>query len=639
MDSMVSRPGEWIGATAIHSTDKFRTPLIKTLGLLCDSYPLLSAIVNFFDERQLSHDELRALVQQHARIEGTNIPGMKTLFWRRVLTPERVRSAALVWVFDCDIAVHPSVFPLGQLAGTLFNTNATLLQPSIRALVHGTYHPWLRVRPTHMSCVATTAPWVEMQTPLFSADAWSVFHTRMLSIVKDEHLAVSDFGIDITWCALLADAFPARPTCLVLPAETATHINSHAIEKYMVKSVAVQERSCTGTCKTLYGAYARFWKSKSHHTGKCWGTHQDHNGLVVTGRYSLESGGTVRSRPFRDPAPATNISEDGVSERRWLGATVIPYHLRDDRMKDGLLASLTALMNVQPKLRIIINHNDVPAPPAGRSEDVSIDSRVETTWVVGPRALFWLRVLSPPLDRGEVDLLWLFNYDIVAHPSVNPFTQLTQTLHSTNALAAGFAPPDASLSDAFPPPAKQSCVAAVAQERDMSSSIVFKPEGFRTFRDYALRRLTMAYLEASDLGFGRLLCPLLARMVYRMSTRIGNRPACVRLTTATLHKVESRHPRASKACDAACAAPLRAAFPDDFNASWHGESTCWVPASKGLHQVGKKQILQPPMPGGDLRRAASWKAGAVGHVVGHAAGHVASGKLRGTRESKRAGRG
>ena len=138
--------------------------------------PLLHVFVNFFDERKLNRDQLRTLVQRHTQIEGTNIPGMKTLFWRRVLTPDRVQSAALVWVFDCDIAVHPSVFPLGQLAGTLFNTRATLLQPSIRALVHGTYHTWLRVRSTHMSCVATTAQWVEMQTPIFSAAAWTVFH-------------------------------------------------------------------------------------------------------------------------------------------------------------------------------------------------------------------------------------------------------------------------------------------------------------------------------------------------------------------------------------------------------------------------------------------------------------------------------
>lgn len=158
---------------------------------------------------------------------------MKTLFWRRILTPSRIANASLVWVFDSDIVVHPGFFPLGSLASTLLSLDATLLQPAIRAQVQGTHHMWLRSRPTHMSCVATTARWVEMQTPLFSAAAWAHVHEHMLSKVSEDDLAVSDFGLDTTWCALLAHAFPGKPTCLVLPSTTAIHSNSHTIERYM----------------------------------------------------------------------------------------------------------------------------------------------------------------------------------------------------------------------------------------------------------------------------------------------------------------------------------------------------------------------------------------------------------------------
>ena len=67
--------------------------------------------------------------------------------------------------------VRPSVFPLWQLIGMAKGAHATVMQPSIRAQVHGTYHPFLRVRPAHMSCMLTTAPMVEMQTPIFASEA------------------------------------------------------------------------------------------------------------------------------------------------------------------------------------------------------------------------------------------------------------------------------------------------------------------------------------------------------------------------------------------------------------------------------------------------------------------------------------
>ena len=187
------------------------------------------------------------------------------------------------------------------------------------------------------------------------------FHRKMLAIVKDEHLAVSDFGIDTTWCGLLADAFPKRPTCLVLPSETAIHINTHTIEKFMTKHVATQERSCTGTCKTLYSTYKRFWKNFSHHNGDCWGTHQNHLGLVRTGRFSLE-GMTVRARAPHGalPNPSSNSSSDSIAARRWIGATSLPYPAgRAARAHfDGMMLALTTLMNAQHKLRIVVNHDD-----------------------------------------------------------------------------------------------------------------------------------------------------------------------------------------------------------------------------------------------------------------------------------------
>lgn len=52
-----------------------------------------------------------------------------------------------------------------------------------------------------------------------------------------------------------------------------------------------------------------------------------------------------------------------MPQRRWLGATSMPFRLNDRKLRDGLMISLSALMDVQPKLRIIINYNDVSTPP------------------------------------------------------------------------------------------------------------------------------------------------------------------------------------------------------------------------------------------------------------------------------------
>ncbi|KAL3931933.1 MAG: hypothetical protein SGPRY_000916, partial [Prymnesium sp.] len=272
-------------------------------------------------------------------IEATSIPGMKTLFWRRILTPSRIANASLVWVFDSDIVVHPGFFPLGSLASTLLSLDATLLQPAIRAQIQGTHHMWLRSRPTHMSCVATTARWVEMQTPLFSAAAWAHVHAHMLSKVSEDDLAVSDFGLDTTWCALLAHAFPGKPTCLV----------------------AHKERSCAGTCKTLQKLYRGFWMNYSHHTGLCWGSQPDQKGFVVTGKFGLEDG-LVSDAGGPDPE-LSSCSGQSLSPPT---LNAFPT-LRSERAHfDSMVTALRMMLNAHHKLRIVVNFDDISQPSGVR---------------------------------------------------------------------------------------------------------------------------------------------------------------------------------------------------------------------------------------------------------------------------------
>ena len=59
---------------------------------------------------------------------------MKGLFWKRVLAPELLQGLQVLWLFDADVAVHPSVMPLGHLVAALMSAGASALQPVVRTM-------------------------------------------------------------------------------------------------------------------------------------------------------------------------------------------------------------------------------------------------------------------------------------------------------------------------------------------------------------------------------------------------------------------------------------------------------------------------------------------------------------------------
>ena len=342
----------WLAATSVHSRDASMAQIVGNAAAMCTHYPHLAFIVNFFDHHPLDARALaRARSGGHPAVEGVQNAGMKTFFWKRTLTPAllRARAVTLLWLVDSDISTHPSAFPLGNLAAVLEATSATLIQPSIRAHVHGTHHNFLRTRLAHMSCVATTARFVELQSPLFAADAWAAFHERVLSSVSDEDLADSDYGIDITWCAAVRDAFPRRPACLVVPGLPATHLNTHTIERFMDTSTVGKERSCAPTCKTLMRRFGRYFKNFTHDTGTCYGlSHGTPRGVTTeTGRFSIGDYGEARARAASPaarlqspPSGATAAGGSAIStntsmENVWLGLTSLPSA---DRRASGLVS-------------------------------------------------------------------------------------------------------------------------------------------------------------------------------------------------------------------------------------------------------------------------------------------------------------
>ena len=279
----------WLGAVSIHSRD-FNAGAQNSLVALLDIYPVLQVIVNHFDDdaggshgrrgsssasssstARGSISSNAAPARLHARLEVSFVPGMKTLFWKQVLTREELtrRKVLVLWLFDADVYTHPAVMPLGELVSALLSSDASALQPVVRAAGMGVSHTWLRQRPALSSCVASTARFVEVMTPLLRADAWTAFHERYLSAVPDAALAVSDFGVDVTWCAAFARAFPARPACLVLYSAAAVHGNTNSMHRRMNASVYKQGRMCAETCRVLK-RFRSEWMNYSHDTQDCW---------------------------------------------------------------------------------------------------------------------------------------------------------------------------------------------------------------------------------------------------------------------------------------------------------------------------------------------------------------------------------
>ena len=270
----------WLGATSIHTRDYAASARSALRGLL-DLHPPLHLVVNHFDAGDISATRRAEVEDRHPRISVTWVADMKGLFWKRVLTPERLRGVRVIWLFDADVAAHPAAMPLGGLVSALLSTDASAMQPQVRALGMGTDHSWLRQRPSLSSCVASTARFVEVMTPLLQADAWIAFHEQVLSRVPDGALALSDFGIDVTWCAFFADVFPQRPACLVLYSAAAVHANSNSIRRFMNASTISQERACAGTCRYLRRNYPRYYMNFSHDTQDCWAA--SNLGLVRAG--------------------------------------------------------------------------------------------------------------------------------------------------------------------------------------------------------------------------------------------------------------------------------------------------------------------------------------------------------------------
>ena len=419
--------GAWLGAGTVHSMDRSYLQIMRSAFALCSQYKQLTVIINHFNDPVPAHAPRgqHAIIPQfekvggsdHNRVGTTWIPGMKGLFWKLVLTPEYVRRFKAVWMFDSDVAVHPSIFPLGSLMGVLSNTGASLLQPSIRAKMHGTHHTFLRVKHAHMSCLATTARFVELMIPIFRMEAWAAVHRRIFTRLPDQDLSRSDYGIDLTWCALIASEIPDRPPCLVTPSISALHTNTHLIERFLNSSA--DERMCSGVCNTLQREFKPFWANYSHDTKDCWAASID--GLRKAGTFE-QAGLTVKARRYLKNRRGSLQNPESGEVVSYLGLTSM--HSLDNVMTTMLLG-LTSTLNAVPDLRVFINFFDALKP--GQSEPASphADSRIFFSRVPGGVVRFWHTVITEGVLDG-ISALWIFDAGLSLHPSSLPLNSLLE---------------------------------------------------------------------------------------------------------------------------------------------------------------------------------------------------------------------
>ena len=640
--------GAWLGAGAMHTQDNMLPQMVYSLVSLCRAYPQLEVVLNHFDDEVPRRLQRQATVPQPLnaempRIKTTRVPGMKTLFWRVVLTPEFVSRFSLVFTFDGDIALHPSVFPLGAIAAASVSIGASLVQPSIRAVVHGTHHLHLRVKPAHMSCLAHSARFVELQLSLFRTAAWAEIHRSLLSHIAAEHLATSDYGIDQTWCALLYDAFPRRPACVVLPTESVLHTNTHRIEKFMNRTTQRAERSCSGTCATLRSRFARYFQNESHDHHLCWEATSMGLRLRRNARFGIGRG-MVMARALPAAAAASEAAAAEATEREPLHAVdgdpaTVPkvvgacsMHGRD-RGLPALLASLRSLCDAHPHLRVLLNYHEGGERPLEQNDD----PRIVVSTVGGDSPLaFWRRELTP--QRLEwIDAVWIFDARLGVHDAVLPLGALIHARYHTRAavliaptvvVGGGAASASASAADAAANAAAAAaaesaatgaaifegappgCAATTIAEPPSFDSLVISGDAWAVLHKHLLRRATdsgggqLTVADPQDRawwqrwGPGLPLSPEATRRAICavVASRSAREPACVIAREPALRLfggsgslgISQGHGRRGRG-KPAWASALREtarAFAHNRSAAPHDDGRCWALGADGWRAQG-----------------------------------------------------
>lgn len=162
----------------------------------------------------------------------TSVPGHKTIFWKRELTPAVISKFDIVWLFDCDVRVSPHLYSRANVEHWLEVTGASIVQPSVVAATIGGRAGRGALTRSVLSaeCVAREVPYIEQMTPIFRRAAFFLLW-RTLQQIPDARLG-SDSGLEALWCGLAAMHMPDKPPCVLLHHQSIVHMNTHTIHRF-----------------------------------------------------------------------------------------------------------------------------------------------------------------------------------------------------------------------------------------------------------------------------------------------------------------------------------------------------------------------------------------------------------------------
>ena len=228
--------------TSCNSTDINRR-LVRRLNHLCTTRPSLRVVVNIYDQpHTATAEECLGGTLPSCTVRTSRVPGMKLEYWWSTLVPTLTSSFDFVWLVDNDMDV--ARFDLDEALETMRRGRIALAQPRVTAdealarqrrrgrgeaagvrIQSGEDMPTLtannELEPP--GCRAQKIVWMDTQTPLFTAEAWSLQHERFLSRLNMTLVHDSDEAAMHVWCGLLERYMADGQTgCSVLSTVLAT---------------------------------------------------------------------------------------------------------------------------------------------------------------------------------------------------------------------------------------------------------------------------------------------------------------------------------------------------------------------------------------------------------------------------------
>ena len=231
----------WLMATALPCADP--TSMMEVTSFITNyASARMHVRANLFDVSSAKASQKGRAAACTAQLQGaapanslvvvSTVPGHKTQFWRRELTPTAVARYDIIWLLDCDVRVSPRLFILREIEYWMHATGASIVQPSVvpaKAGGRGGRGSFTRAS-LSADCAAREHPFIEQMTPVFRRGAFIALYHSLMSIPNE--LLGSDSGIDLFWCGLAAMAFPAYPACVVINTQSVIHTNTHTIHRF-----------------------------------------------------------------------------------------------------------------------------------------------------------------------------------------------------------------------------------------------------------------------------------------------------------------------------------------------------------------------------------------------------------------------